>query len=69
MKLLVKSGQASIDTLPIQNGLKQGDAVSLVLFGFDQDALLRKVQENQDGLRLSGAYQFQVYAYSENFIG
>jgi hypothetical protein len=69
MKPMVKSGQANIDTLPIQNGLKQGDALSLVLFSFDLECISRKVQENQDGLRFSGTNQFLVYADYEKFIG
>jgi hypothetical protein len=69
MKLMVKPGQASIDTLPIQNGLKQGDALSLVLFSFDLECIIRKVQEGQDGLRLNGENQFLVYAYYEKFTG
>jgi len=46
MEPMVKSGRANIDTLPIQNGLKQGDALSLVLFSFDLECISRKVQEN-----------------------
>ena len=69
MKLVVKSGQANIDTLPIQNGLKQGDAFSLVLFSFDLECISRKVQENKDGLRFNGTIQFLVYGDHEKFIG
>jgi len=68
MKPIVKSGQANIDTLPIQNGLKQGDALSLVLFSFDLECISRKVEENQDGLRFNGINQFLVYADYEKFI-
>jgi hypothetical protein len=69
MKLMVKSGQASIDTLPIQNGVKQRDALPVVLFSLDLECIIRKVQENQAGLRLSGANQFLVHAYYEKCIG
>jgi hypothetical protein len=33
-------------TFPIQNGLKQGDALLPLLFNFDLECAIRKVQEN-----------------------
>jgi hypothetical protein len=47
------------DSFPIQNGLKQGDALSQLLFSF----AIGKVQENQVGLKLSGTHQLLAYAY------
>jgi hypothetical protein len=53
---------------PVQNYLKQGDALSPLLFNFSLEYTIWKVQENQTGVKLYRTYQLLVYADNTSLL-
>ena len=58
----VRVGKNLSDVFPIRNVLKQGDALSPLLFNFAFEYAIRGVQVNQDGLKVNDTHQLLFYA-------
>ena len=53
---------------PIRNGLKQGDVLSPLFFNYALEYAIRRIQVNQDGLKLNGTHKLLSYADDVNIL-
>jgi retron-type reverse transcriptase len=64
----VRVGKNLSEMFPIRNGLKQGDALSPLLFNLAFEYAIKRVQVNQDGLKLNGKHRLLAYADDVNIL-
>ena len=65
----VRVGENVSDRFLIRNGLKQGDALPPLILNFVLEYAIRRVQANQDGLKLNDTHQLVANAYGVNILG
>ena len=54
-------GKQLSDMFPVKNDLKQGQALSPLLFNSSLEYAIKRVQVNQNGLKLNVTYKFLLY--------
>ena len=62
----VQVGKHLSDMFPVNNVLKQGDALASLLFNIVVEYVIRRVQVNRNGLKLNGTHQLLVYVDDVN---
>ena len=65
----VRIGSHLSASIPIENGLKQGDTLFPLLFHFTLGYVVRKVQETTLGLDMNGIHQVLASADHVNLMG
>ncbi len=65
----VRLGKNLSGIFPIRNSLKQVDGLSPLLFNITLGYAIRRVQVNQDDLKLNSTHQLQAYADDVNILG
>ena len=69
LKSHLRIGHYLSSSFPIEKGLKQGDALSPLLFNFALEYAIRNVQKTNLGLDMNGTHQVLAYADDVNLIG
>jgi hypothetical protein len=65
----VRMGKHLSGKFHIQNGLKQGDALSPLLLNSASEYAIKRVQGNKEGLKLNGTHQLLAYGDDVNIVG
>jgi sorting nexin-29 len=66
-KCKVKFNSVMSEDFPVETGLRQGDALSPILFNIAMESMVKKVQEDSIGLKI-GEQNVVMAAYADNII-